>query len=79
MWEPTPPTERASFGPEEKKPPAGARGFVILWSLLIQRGTAFREQGYFEASRESLKEALRSDHVPRSSATSRGSPEDRPI
>lgn len=27
--------------------------------LLIQRGTAFREQGYFEASRESLKEALR--------------------
>ena len=27
--------------------------------LLIQRGTALREQGYFEAARESLKEALR--------------------
>lgn len=27
--------------------------------LLIQRGTAFREQGYFEAAREALKEALR--------------------
>lgn len=27
--------------------------------LLIQRGTALREQGYYEAARESLKEALR--------------------
>ncbi|WP_292787393.1 MULTISPECIES: DUF4236 domain-containing protein [unclassified Microbacterium] len=27
--------------------------------LLIQRGTALREQGYFEAARDSLKEALR--------------------
>lgn len=27
--------------------------------LLIQRGTALREQGFFEAARESLKEALR--------------------
>lgn len=27
--------------------------------LLIQRGTALREQGYFEAAREALKEALR--------------------
>ena len=27
--------------------------------LLIQRGTAFREQGHYEAARESLKEALR--------------------
>jgi tetratricopeptide (TPR) repeat protein len=27
--------------------------------LLIQRGTAFREQGFFDAARESFKEALR--------------------
>ncbi|WP_460800154.1 tetratricopeptide repeat protein [Microbacterium sp. GXF0217] len=32
---------------------------VAATFLLIQRGTAFREQGYFEAARESLKEALR--------------------
>lgn len=32
---------------------------VAATFLLIQRGTAFREQRYFEAARESLKEALR--------------------
>ncbi|WP_261799202.1 tetratricopeptide repeat protein [Microbacterium wangchenii] len=32
---------------------------VAATFLLIQRGTALREQGYFEAARESLKEALR--------------------
>ncbi|KAA9134406.1 DUF4236 domain-containing protein [Microbacterium caowuchunii] len=32
---------------------------VAATFLLIQRGTALREQGFFEAARESLKEALR--------------------
>lgn len=32
---------------------------VAATFLLIQRGTALREQGYFEAAREALKEALR--------------------
>ena len=32
---------------------------VAATFLLIQRGTALREQGYYEAARESLKEALR--------------------
>lgn len=32
---------------------------VAATFLLVQRGTALREQGYFEAAREALKEALR--------------------
>lgn len=32
---------------------------VAATFLLVQRGTALREQGYYEAARESLKEALR--------------------